>query len=122
MVFAVENARQPATFTLDLAVQGGAQLTYDEANTYQPDGTRLNTPEAFWSAVKMEHLTSVHFKQKTAEGVLSQVVDGFVDFRAIAHRLREGNYAGDLLLENTATDQPLVDAIRSREYLSQNWR
>jgi len=80
VVFAVENALQPATVTLDLAVQGGALLTYDEANTYRPDGTTLNVPEAFWNAVEMENLTSVHFKQKTADGVLSQVGDGFVDF------------------------------------------
>ena len=118
MVFAVENAGQPATFTLDLAVQGSALLTYDEANTYRDDGTTLNAPEAFWSAVKMEDLTSVHFKQKTGDGVLSQVGDGFVDFAAIGHRLATGNYKGDLLLENTPTDQPLEDAIRSRAYLS----
>ena len=117
MVFAVENARQPATFTLGLAVQGGALLTYDEANIYRDDGTTLNTPEAFWNAVKMEGLTSVHFKQKTADGVLSQVGDGFVDFAAIIHRLEAKGYQGDLLLENIPTDEPLEDAIRSREYL-----
>ena len=117
MVFAVENGRQPATFTLEVAVQGGALLTYDEANTYRPDGTTLNVPDAFWNMVKIENLTSVHFKQKTAVGVLSQVDDGFVDFAAIAHRLKGRGYRGDLLLENTATDQPLEDAIKSREYL-----
>lgn len=118
MVFAVENSRQPATFTLDLAVQGGVLLTYDEANTYRDDGTPLNPPEAFWNAVRMENLTSVHFKQKTADGVLSQVSDGYVDFAAIGKRLVAGGYTGDLLLENTPTDQPLEDAIASREYLS----
>ena len=118
MIFAVENSRQPATFTLDLAVQGGALLTYDEANTYRDDGTTLNPPEAFWSAVKMEDLTSVHFKQKTADGVLPQVGDGYVDFAAIGKRLVTGGYKGDLLLENTPTDQPLEDAISSRAYLS----
>ncbi len=118
MVFAVENSRQPATFTLDLAVQGGALLTYDEANTYRDDGTTVNPPEAFWGAVKMENLTSVHFKQKTANGVLSQVGDGYVDFAAIGKRLAAEDYRGDLLLENTPTDQPLEDAIASREYLS----
>ena len=118
MVFAVENSRQPATFTLDLAVQGGALLTYDEANTYRDDGTPVNSPEEFWSAVRMEDLTSVHFKQKTADGVLTQVGDGYVDFEAIGKRLVAGNYKGDLLLENTPTDQPLEDAILSREYLS----
>ena len=62
MVFAVENSRQPATFTLDLAVRGGALLTYDEANTYRDDGTTVNSPGEFWSAVRMEDLTSVHFQ------------------------------------------------------------
>ena len=117
MVFAVENARQSATFTLNLAVQGGAALTYDEANTYRPDGTTLNAPDAFWNAVKYPNLTSVHIKQKTADGVLSQVGDGFVDFRAIIRRLKANQYKGDLLLENAPTDQPLEDAIKSREYL-----
>ena len=117
VVFAVENSRQSAIFTLELAVKGGALLTYDEANTCRPDGTTLNPPEAFWNIVKMQNLTSVHFKQKTAQGVLSQVGDGFIDFTAIAHRLKEGGYTGEMLLENTPTDQPLVDAIRSREYL-----
>ena len=118
MVFAVENSRQPATFTLDLAVQGGALLTYDEANTYRSDGTTLNPPEEFWSAVRMVDLTSVHFKQITADGVLTQVGDGYVDFAAIGKRLETGSYKGDLLLENTPTDQPLEDAISSRVYLS----
>ena len=118
MVFAVENSRQPATFTLDLAVQGGALLTYDEANTYRDDGTTVNSPEEFWGAVKMEDLTSVHFKQKTADGVLAQVSDGYVDFAAIGKRLEAGDYKGDLLLENTPTDQPLEDAVSSRVYLS----
>ena len=118
MVFAVENSRQPATFTLDLAVQGGALLTYDEANTYRDDGTTVNPPEEFWSAVKMEDLTSVHFKQKTADGVLTQVSNGYVDFAAIGKRLVAGGYKGDLLLENTPTDQPLEDAVSSRVYLS----
>jgi sugar phosphate isomerase/epimerase len=118
MAFAVENARQPATLTLGVAVRGGALLTYDEANTYREDGATLNPPETFWDAVKMENLTSVHFKQKTAAGVLSQVGDGFVDFAAMARRLAAGSYKGDLLLENTPTAHPLEDAIRSRDYLS----
>lgn len=117
MIFAVENARQTATLTLKLAVAGGAKLTYDETNTYRADGTTMNPPCEFWGAVKMEDLTSVHFKQKTEEGVLSEVKDGFVDFRAIAEHLRKGNYIGDLLLENTPTAHSLQDALRSREYL-----
>ena len=117
MIFAVENARQPASLTLKLAIAGGAKLTYDETNTYRADGTTLNSPGAFWGEVQMSYLTSVHFKQKTADGVLSEVGDGFVDFRAIAAHLRERDYTGDLLLENTPTSHSLADALRSRDYL-----
>ncbi len=117
MIFAVENARQTATLTLKLAVAGDAKLTYDETNTYRADGSTVNPPNEFWSAVKMTDLTSVHFKQKTEEGVLTEVCDGFVDFRAITERLKAGDYTGDLLLENTPTAHSLQDALRSREYL-----
>jgi sugar phosphate isomerase/epimerase len=117
MIFAVENARQTATLTLTLAVAGSAKLTYDETNTYRADGTTVNSPDEFWSAVKMTDLTSVHFKQKTEEGVLSEVCDGFVNFRAIAEHLKTRHYTGDLLLENTPTAHSLQDALRSREYL-----
>ena len=117
MIFAVENARQTATLTLKLAVAGDAKLTYDETNTYRADGSTVNPPDEFWGAVKMTDLTSVHFKQKTEGGVLSEVCDGFVDFRAIAERLKAQHYTGDLLLENTPTAHSLQDALRSREYL-----
>ncbi|RKU26923.1 hypothetical protein C6497_12825 [Candidatus Poribacteria bacterium] len=117
MTFAVENARQSASLTLKLAVAGGAKLTYDETNTYRSDGTTLNTPEEFWANVKMDDLTSIHFKQKTEEGVLSEVGEGYVDFKAIKKYLKSRNYTGDLLLENTATKHSLIDAINSREYL-----
>ena len=117
MIFAIENARQTATLTLKLAVAGSAKLTYDETNTYRADGTTVNSPDEFWSAVKMTDLTSVHFKQKTEEGVLSEVCDGFVNFRAIAEHLKTRHYTGDLLLENTPTAHSLQDALRSREYL-----
>lgn len=117
MIFAVENARQSATLTLKLAVTGGAKLTYDETNTYRADGTTLNPPEEFWGNVKMEDLTSVHFKQKTEAGVLSEVGDGYVDFKAIKQHLLSGNYTGDLLLENAPTTHSLADALNSREYL-----
>ena len=117
MIFAVENARQTATLTLKLAIAGGAKLTYDETNTYRADGTTVNPPDEFWSAVKMSDLTSVHFKQKTEAGVLSEVRDGFVDFQAIAKHLKTQQYTGDLLLENTPTAHSLQDALRSREYL-----
>ena len=117
MIFAVENARQTATLTLRLAVAGGAKLTYDETNTYRADGTTLNPPDEFWATVKMSDLTSVHFKQKTEDGVLSEVGDGYVDFRAIATHLKTQHYTGDLLLENTPTAHSLQDALRSRAYL-----
>ncbi|RKU38230.1 hypothetical protein C6496_06960 [Candidatus Poribacteria bacterium] len=117
MIFAVENARQTATLTLKLAIAGNAKLTYDETNTYRADGTTVNSPAEFWNAVKMTNLTSVHFKQKTEAGVLSEVGDGFVDFRAIAEYLKTRQYTGDLLLENTPTTHSLQDALRSREYL-----
>ncbi|RKU17160.1 hypothetical protein C6501_04465 [Candidatus Poribacteria bacterium] len=117
MIFAVENARQSATLTLKLAVTGGAKLTYDETNTYRADRTTLNPPEEFWGNVKMEDLTSVHFKQKTEAGVLSEVGDGYVNFKAIKQHLLSGKYTGDLLLENAPTIHSLVNALNSREYL-----
>ena len=117
MIFAVENARQTATLTLKLAIAGGAKLTYDETNTYRANGTTLNPPNEFWGAVKMADLTSVHFKQKTEDGVLSVVGDGFVDFPAIAGHLKTQGYTGDLLLENAPTSHSLQDALRSRAYL-----
>ena len=117
MIFAVENARQAATLTLKLAVAGDAKLTYDETNTYRADGTTVNPPAEFWHTISMTDLTSVHFKQKTEAGVLSEVGDGFVDFHAIAGHLKTHHYTGDLLLENTPTAHSLRDALRSREYL-----
>ena len=117
MIFAVENARQTATLTLKLAVAGGVKLTYDETNTYRADGTTVNLPTEFWNAVKMPDLTSVHFKQKTGAGVVSEVGGGYVNFRAIAEHLKIRHYAGDLLLENAPTVHSLRDALRSREYL-----
>ena len=117
MIFAVENARQTATLTLKLAVAGGVKLTYDETNTYGAEGTPINPPQTFWDAVKMSDLTSVHFKQKTEDGVLPAVGDGFVDFRAIGERLKRGGYTGDLLLENAPTSHALQDALQSRAYL-----
>lgn len=117
MIFAVENARQSAILALKLAVAGGAKLTYDETNTYLADGSTSNPPKDFWKEVKMDNLTSVHFKQKTDVGVLSVVGDGYVDFRSISQHLQAGNYTGDLLLENAPTTHSLTDALNSREYL-----
>ena len=117
IVFAVENAKQPAIQILDLVKESSLFLTYDEANVYQSDGTTIEDLEIFWQAVEMEDLTSVHFKQKTSQGILHQVKDGFIDFRAIIRRLNQNDYTGDLLLENAPSDQPLEDAIKSRDYL-----
>ena len=117
MIFAVENARQSATLTLKLAIAGSAKLTYDETNTYLVDGKTINPPEEFWKKAKVDDLTAVHFKQKTEAGVLSEVRDGYVDFKAIAKRLQSQDYTGDLLLENAPTTHSLVDALKSREYL-----
>lgn len=117
IIFAVENARQSATLTLELTVAGGVKLTYDETNTYLADGSTINPPEEFWGEVEMNDLTSVHFKQKTETGVLSEIRDGYVDFKTIAKRLQSQDYTGDLLLENAPTVQSLSDAMNSREYL-----
>ena len=117
IILAVENAKSPATITFDVSEQAGVKLAYDEANTYGIDGIPVNPPEAFWDAVKIDSLTSVHIKQKTADGVTPEICDGYVDFRAILGRLKAGGYDSDLLLENAPTDRPLEDAIKSREYL-----
>ena len=117
MVFALEHGRQSATWTLDLARRGGCPLIYDQANTFRSDGTASNRPEDFWSTVRNEDLASVHIKQRTAAGFSTQIADGFVEFKSIAKHLTRLGYKGDLLIENAATDQPLEDALVSREYL-----
>ena len=117
MVFAVEHGRQSATWTLGLARHGGCPLIYDQANTFRSDGTASNEPDDFWSTVRNEDLASVHIKQRTADGFSTQIADGFVDFESISKHLTRLGYKGDLLIENTATDQPLEDALVSREYL-----
>lgn len=117
MVFALEHGRQSATWTLELARHGGCPLIYDQANTFRSDGTASNRPEDFWSTVRNEDLASVHIKQRTADGFSTRIADGFVDFKSIAKHLDRLGYKGDLLIENTATDQPLEDALVSREYL-----
>ncbi len=117
LILAVENAQLTAPLTLNLAAQGGVLLAYDEANTFKTDGTSLTPPADFWNAVRMDLLTSVHLKQKTSDGVTTQINDGYVDFKAILKRLKKDGYSGDLLLENAPTDEPLHDAVKSREYL-----
>ena len=118
VILAVENAKESAVVALDLAEKSGTLMAYDEANTFDTSGKSLNPPESFWRAVKMEHLTSVHIKQQTAGGIASVIGEGYVDFRAILKRLKTAGYAGDLLIENAPTGDPLQDAVRSREYLA----
>ncbi len=118
MVLCVENALLPATLTLDLALKGGVLLAYDEANTYAGDGDPLNPPAQFWDAVSIETLACVHIKQKTADGITTEIRGGYVDFKTILKRLKDGGYTGDLLFENAPSDRPLEDANRSREYIS----
>jgi len=116
-ILAVENAVQPATDLLELVEQTQAVLTYDEANSYRSDGSVKDDLADFWQRILMQDLTSVHFKQKTADGVLTELKDGWVDFKTILRHLKRGNYQGDLLLENMPSGDPLTDAINSRRYL-----
>ena len=117
MVFAIEHGRQSATWTLDLARQGNCPLIYDEANTFRSDGTAHNAAEDFWRTVKNENLASIHIKQRRAEGISTQIGNGYVDFKAVFNHLTRLRYKGDLMLENSPTSQPLEDALESREYL-----
>ena len=114
----VENALHPAPIFLDLARAGGVSLAYDEANNYRLDGTVFNTPEEFWRSVRVDDLASVHLKQKSTQGALGRLGEGFVDLPEVMSRLRDLGYIGDLLLENAGTDDPLADAIASRAYVS----
>lgn len=114
----VENAFHPAPVFLELARVGGLPLAYDEANNYRLDGSALNTPDEFWLAVKVEDLASVHLKQKNEQGALGRLGDGFVDLHGVMKRLKSLGYTGDLLFENAPTEDPLADAIASRDFLS----
>jgi len=117
VMLCVENARLPAVETLEYARRAGVGLAYDEANIYGGDGSAIDSPGAFWGAVDLRDLTSVHIKQKGREGVLTQIRDGYVDFKTIIGHLKAKGYTGDLLFENAPSDQPLEDALCSREYL-----
>jgi hypothetical protein len=113
----VENALYPAQEILDLARRAGVLVAYDEANNYLNDGSILNTPDEFWQAVRIENLASVHLKQKNDRGVSTRLEDGFVDLCAIVDRLQVAAYSRDILFENAPSDNPLEDAIQSRNYL-----
>ena len=106
-----------STYSRTVWPEAKALLAYDEANSYRSDGTTLEAPTAFWSALAMRELTSVHFKQKAPAGVLPCLAEGFVDFAAILRRLRKKGFTGDLLLENAPSESPLEDALQSRAYL-----
>lgn len=117
VALAVENSALPAHVILDLAAQGDIHLAYDEANVFYPDGTPMGNNEQFWERVTAHRLISVHLKQKNHHGVLARLGEGFVDLSMLVNRLSELSYEGDWLLEYQATDQPVQDAIHSREVL-----
>ena len=114
---AVENSALPAHEILKLAEQGNVHLAYDEANVFNPDGTPMGSPERFWERVTAHRLISVHLKQKNHHGVLASLGEGFVDLPMLVNRLSKLPHKGDWLLEYQATDQPIQDAIHSREIL-----
>ena len=117
VILCIEHSKVSATRTLELVKQGGVLLAYDEANIYDVDGSTLNSPGEFWSMAKTDDFASVHIKQKTESGVLPGIEDGFVDFKTMLQYLKKGGYTEDLLFENAPSDQPLQNAIQSREYL-----
>ena len=117
VALAVENSALPAHVILNLAVQGNVYLAYDEANIFYPDGTPMRDTERFWEHVTARRLISVHLKQKNHHGVLARLGEGFVDLPMLLNRLWELHHEGDWLLEYQATDQPVQDAIHSREIL-----
>ena len=117
MIFAVENARQTATLTLQLAVAGGAKLTYDETNTYPADGSTVNPPADFWRTISMTDLTSVTFQTENRSRGSFRSRRRFCQLPCNCGTPKTRHYTGDLLLENTPTAHSLRDALRSREYL-----
>ncbi|MBW2206500.1 MAG: hypothetical protein JRG79_06275 [Deltaproteobacteria bacterium] len=118
MTYALEHAHQSAPLTLDLAVRGGFSFAYDEANLYIKGGPDPGELEDFWAKVELSHLTSIHLKQIDAQGFSSSLAgEGFVDFSALMDRLEAIGYAGEFLLENVPTDQPLEDARESRAFI-----
>jgi len=117
LALAVENSALPAHEILDLADQSDVHLAYDEANIFYPDGTPMGDPERFWERVTAHRLISVHLKQINHHGVLASLGEGFVDLPRLVNRLSELPHEGDWLLEYQATDQPIQDAIHSREIL-----
>ncbi len=113
----VENSQLPPHVILHLATQSNVYLAYDEANNYYQNGKLLGDTNLFWERVEGHQLVSVHLKQKNHDGVCAGLGEGFVDLPALFKRLIDKAYAGDWLLEYRATDQPIQDAIQSREGL-----
>ncbi|MBW2515072.1 MAG: hypothetical protein JRE21_10950 [Deltaproteobacteria bacterium] len=113
----VENSQLPAHVILDLATRSNVTLAYDEANNFHPDGMPLGDTKLFWDHLQTHHLGSVHLKQKDHDGVCARLGEGFVDFPVLFKQLFDRSYEGDWLLEYRATDQPVQDAIHSREFL-----
>jgi sugar phosphate isomerase/epimerase len=117
VTLAVENSQLPPYVILNLATQSNAYLAYDEANNYYQDGMTIGDTKIFWERVESRQLISVHLKQKTRDGVRARLGEGFVDLPVLLDRLIDSSYEGDWLLEYRATDQPIHDAIYSREVL-----
>ncbi len=117
VALAVENSQLAPHVILNLANQCNVHMAYDEANNYNQDGLTLGDSSLFWNAVQNSQIISVHLKQKNHTGVCAHLEEGFVDFPALFKHLHDSSYNGDWLLEYRATDQPIQDAVKSREYL-----
>jgi hypothetical protein len=118
MIYAVEHAHQTIPQTYDLAQGGGFLIAYDEANVFIKGAAAPGELEDFWNKVNLADLTSIHLKQRDAEGFTSSIAaEGLVDFSALVGRLRAIGYEGEFLLENVPTDQPMEDALESRAFI-----
>lgn len=117
VVLAVENSQLPPHVILHMATQSKVKLAYDEANNFYPDGMLIGDTKLFWERVEGHQLVSTHLKQKNHDGVRARLGEGFVDFPVLLEQLLDLSYEGDWLLEYRATDQPIQDAIQSREVL-----
>lgn len=118
MIYAVEHAHQALSQTLDLALGGGFSFAYDEANIFIKGAPEPGELEDFWNTVKREDLTSIHLKQRNAEGFTSSIAtEGFVDFNVLIERLGAIGYEGEFLLENVPTEQPMENALESRDFI-----
>jgi hypothetical protein len=117
IIHAVENSNQSAYLTLKIAAEAGFFMVYDEANLFLLGDRILEPPERFWESLDSRSLVSIHLKQKSAEEVLPALGPGRVELSCILSRLRKISFTGDLLLENAASENPLQEAEKSRDYL-----